>query len=269
MTMSQANFDPFAISGFTSYDKLLECGRKMRLDKEQQFDTGTDGGTEETSIGSLLHEMLAAHYMGHDPLTMELGGNHDLVVNMEATRLYKGYLEYYPRDEFSDVAFVEYKIEKGDSDVERAVGISPFSGIIDLGINLSAQDCATLEQTSRLELEPGFYLADHKTSKTGGGRLIDMQSNNLQFTAYMLAFAAKYPDVPLKGFIANLVVKTKTPQYHRLFIPPPSHIEISALRNMWAEVELRRRTNIDFANAKACFLYRTCDHFLAGRCLRY
>lgn len=213
---------------------------------------GNDAGSG-ARIGTLGHAFAELYYGGYDFRCDEVIFKpvqlNDEV--QEATRVFDAYREKFHKDEFGKVLSLEEKFE-GPA-VEAAVGIAPFTGKTDMVVELGDEACIEALKLSRpgladAPLRPGMILGvDHKFLKARQSNQELKYPNSLQFIGYQVGYNATH-ERKVEGWIVNVIIRTKTVQFYTMFVPPPTQVQINALRaslKYWQFLseEMRTQTN--------------------------
>lgn len=242
-------------------------------------------------IGTIVHAMLELYYKlamlkgPAKPLALkttairfvdDAGDPADIAdeARIEADRLFRAYRVQFPPTELGRVVGVEEQVE--GSRVEHAVGVSPYTAKPDLIVQLTKVDCKRLWKTRRIKVWPGYWLVDHKTEGEPSAEQLlagwapdEAFADSIQFTAYMLAYQAKYPRRAVEGLLVNVIPKSKRPEFRTLVVPWPSMKKIAVLRTFLDHASSRQHRALRLGHAPAnityCFAYNQPCPF-RGRC---
>lgn len=248
------------------------CPRAAQLSKE--FPSPSSFNAQ---VGVVFHKLMELYYGGllKDvalPIDDMADFEHDPV--QEALRLFDGYSKIYSPTEWTVFA-VEHKLP-AESDAElhgrllsEAVGVSPFTMRVDMVVDVNADQAKEIEKTRKLELEPGRYIVDHKTTDKKDSKAIYKYKLSHQFPAYQLGWNACFDEHPVKGVIVSQCVRHKNlgpNSFDSFFIGPPNETEVQALR-----AHLQRKAaylSTNECNTDACIDWGVCAHYLSGNCQR-
>ena len=199
----------------------------------------------------------------------------------EAWRIFRWYAYHTPADCFGEVVGAEIPFRFADGDTYSPVGITPFTGRIDLAVRVSEERAEAITKHIMQPVRAGTYLLDHKSkgSKPSNAELLGF-TESIQFHAYMMAwdvlFANKYGKC--EGTIANFIVRHKTEaklrdgeSFSQHLVPFPTQDQQRATRH-WFQTALRRKQEEGEMHADASFCEdwgRFCGHYLSGACKRY
>lgn len=252
-------------SGFTSAETFVECPKKAWLNSVHQ-----NSSSAGSRVGTILHALLELYHTGKDTRSVRFEPQQAQWDLIEAERVFAAYQGAMARGVFGEVLGAELKV--AGEPVEAAVGYAPYSATIDLACRLSERDCARLNAAHSLELSPGVWLVDHKSSSRGGGTFVEKQTANLQLQAYQLAWnASEYAASigPAVGAIANALITTKVPQFYMLQVHAPSPVDKTSLAALWRRVRLEIANDPKAANPTSCYKFgNACHHLQQGLCSR-
>lgn len=184
----------------------------------------------------------------------------DEEAKLEGERIFRAYRMQYPPEELGEIVEVEQRYE--GKDIEEAVDCSPFTFKPDMVIKVDKFQAKLLFATRRIKIEPGYWLVDHKTD--GGREWADqMFMDRVQFTAYMIAWQARYPRRSVKGLLVNVLPKTKVPEFRTVVVPYPNAKRADIMHNFLWQAQQRRKLAFERSLAKAnishCYAYGPCD----------
>lgn len=252
---------PSGPHSITSYLGYVACPRRQRLQNEAQ-----DGCTN-MDIGTVLHVYLEAYFGGKDWRLTQFEPEPSPFVLHEAERVMSAFTYARGRKCFGEVLALEQHIS-GPA-VEAAIGAKPFSATIDMVVRLSQDNCDALAESDRLDVIPGVYIVDHKSSEKGGAAFLERQQMNLQYMAYQIAWNAARPDAPAIGAFCNGLIMTKVPYFPLVQIKAPEATDYAALRNLFAVAAMYAKHMPDAAIPTSCLTYGVCEQYVQGRCSRY
>ena len=254
-------------TGISYYSDFAACPRRGNLQK-----TAVQEPKKALLTGQYVHMLLEFYYT--DPDMSLKTFQHDFGTSdpddlamacwSEAVTLFKHYRQKFPRDEWRTVAAeVPY-----ETDNATVVGVSPFTCRFDMVVEVGPEHISDLEKTRGLDLAPGMYIVDHKTTGylSNGVRL--MYEHSYQFIAYQLAGQQIYPD--LQGLIVNVLQKGKTPKFESILLPPPNRVQEQALRRFLLIAKQREEgPDITIPTNENCFgMYGACPFLVSGDCRR-
>lgn len=280
-------------TGSSYYEALLFCPRRHRLDQERKAIQGVRPFINGAfGIGTLFHAFLELYFGKHvkgierkdfvhtladlHEIKFEAGVDVDPEALEEAKRISSEYIVNFPSNHYGEVLFVEKDFDAKDKEViEAAVGISPWTGQVDMGIRTTKASTKFLQSKFGLDVKPKTkYLVDWKSERAEMSTLREKFTYRNQFKAYLAAANAveeKYGREPYAGLIADVVIKTKHVKFVRVLCEAPSEQELAALHERWRAVQVMQLCLPDWANASemTCFpMWGTCSHFLESRCDR-
>lgn len=178
------------------------CGRHAALSKIY----GRDESTPDQSVGTIGHKLLELYYTGKLTNVVlpyeDAPGLSDSV--QEALRCFRSYVHIFPRDEWTVVG-AEIQLE-GPA-VEVAVGVSPFTGRLDLVVDISEEQSAHLRDKRNGQIRAGRWVVDHKFRGKKDSLAQVKYEMAHQANAYPTAYAAKFPEVPIQGTIFNEIIR--------------------------------------------------------------
>lgn len=279
----QGTGTPAGISGIR--ELANGCAKKYWLNKDSE---DTDSlGSGALQIGTIAHALLARYYDSQDQrwaasaIKYTSTSTVDPECRREAERIFKAYRIRFPPNELGKVVGVEYSLpEKVNSEwnfetvqartVGEAVGIYPYSCQIDLAVDIKAKDVKRLRATRKLHLtKPGLYLVDHKTASSYGNAAMEKYIHDVQFTAYMMAWNAAYPEKQCKGMLVNVLIKTKEPRFETILVPPPNKKSKAIVRKIANRASIYIKNNYQAPNPDRCFDWgRSCKYLRSGECQR-
>lgn len=259
-------------TGMSYYNTAMLCPRKANLDKE--YNENRHGTS--SSVGTIFHKYMEHYHKdGIKEFAIEeadVALNADLV---EANRLFREYTSRHPARYFGRVVGVEKRApEEGTSlgTIQREALQNLFqieyTMRADLVVEVGTLDVLHLSKIQGLEeIKPGYYLVDHKTTgKTPSNGVLDYMARP-QFPAYMMAWNACFPETPVLGMIANVIVRHKKlteASFLKFLVPFPSEQRQRGVKNYLNYAAVRAKT--DEINLGACSTYGLCYHFTTGAC---
>lgn len=143
--------------------------------------------------------------------------------------------------------------EKREEQVCSAVGISPFTGRLDLLVCLTKTDIHRIVKTwgtslvGEEDLQPGFWIVDHKFFAREMAWTYEEALESMQYTAYPLAWNAVYKTLesgsgtarrykPVMGTLQNTIFKTSQPKFRLYVVPFPSSRKVQRLHTTLANI---------------------------------
>lgn len=265
--------------GLSYWDRFQSgCMYQRVLDKKYaDLILAMELGAEDasaTGVGSAFHKIMEHYYRG----TLGTVAFDDTVPNViEALRLYRAYSTRFPASEFGTVVGSEVEFSLPTDLAVGMLGVPAFTGRLDLLVEIEQDKIEDLRRWDKRNLsgltEPGVYILDHKTMGRKDRDVAKKFSNAFQFHAYQFAWDLLHPDKPVKGMIANCVVRHKElndGSFFSVFVPPPTPVQIRALRGHLSDsyaIYLAR--GAEFLNRSKCYDWgRECAHFTSGACDR-
>lgn len=203
-------------------------------------------------VGTIVHDLLHRYYMHMDiPTDMESYiqekypmnvGEDSVGVAYEAMKLVNGYLQQYQNDPL-EVISSEMQIE-----LERHEPVSGRDYHIYMIVDSVARD-----QKNRL------WRLEHKTSARVDSFYLNGLRGGLQGGIYHFGLNETMPE-PVVGTIYNMLVKTKTPTYHRM---PVMMQKTLAERSLQTFDGIARQIFLGdvYPDSRSCFEFnRECDY---------
>lgn len=269
--------------GISYWTSWLKCPRKFYLNQLH------NSNTEGTAVGTLFHKLLEIYYQRqHDDFVLEYAEGDEDKAWKEALRLFAAYRDLYPPTELGKVLGAEVPLEAKNPEEDYG-GVPKLTGKVDMLIELD-EDAVEQLMDTRPHLgwmEPGFYLVDHKTSKSRSSTLREEVTHSFQFTLYQLLYEEAYGERPA-GLIANYVFKHVNldpgKSFRSYYVPFPDEEKKETLnatlskcaeryRNYRGTSGSSERTERDPsspppANPVWCFNYGACAHLrvFGGSC---
>ena len=216
-------------TGISYYSPYVSCPQQAHFIKAQ-------GGLKgyALDVGNFLHQLLEHYYTGgmnleayrHSPVFAQADKS-TVAAYMEAENLFRRYRLKFEPDEFGTDIEVELPI-KDNPDVDKAVGISPFTCKIDMVLRISEEQAGKVNKARNLDISPGTWLLDHKTAGYLTDALLKSFDYSYQFAAYQVAYKASTGIEP-NGMLVNIIVKGKNPRFLTHIVPYPSREQIRQL----------------------------------------
>lgn len=259
------------------------CARRVHLRKKYGR---PDGLPEKSSlrVGSILHAFMRLYYeTGNDFLDSvavkftNTSVNQNDIDRREAQRLFQAYQARYPVKEIGKVQAVEHHLPeegaKGQAAaISEAVGYLGYTAQLDLVSKLGRRDIDRMLRTRNLALkQPGIYIWDWKTTAFWKRTAHDSYRDNIQAAFYQMAWNVAHPKKKAKGFIYCIITKTKNPDFHHVFVPPPGQLErdmVHTVTRKAQEVLANQKPPYE-ANERCCYDWNDpCEFWTAGLCKR-
>lgn len=284
--------------GNSYYGALLSCPRRARLAKERKAMRTATVIEGNLGIGTLGHGYMEAYYSGQisspedlklvefEPKDPAIDLQIDPAAQQEAMRVMAEYMTQFAATSYGEVLFTEREVPATASErdiVHQAVGITPWTGRIDMGVRLKlpttpgkkrASPAAALQERFGLDVRPGAkYLVDFKfygqESKTLRENFL-MSDQCITYQLAMNAVEVAAGREPFAGMIFDVIIKTKQPKFLRFLAEPPTDVEIGILQERWRAVGVFATHLADWPNIKECvpFIGAPCGFHLDGSCDR-
>lgn len=266
--------------GMSFFMAAGECPRRAYLNRNSPGSGQLVPGTG-ASIGTIIHAFMELYYsFGKVPYAVEID-DFELQSDLtEANRIFDGYRERFPADEW-DVLAVEFEIPANEQEANKilqAVGCE-VTARIDLIVNIRPEHIPNLLYR-RPELEgirPGKWLVDHKSMSSRHSDAPIRYRYSPQFLMYMYLYNLLNPDAPVLGIIANNLVRHKKLVSISFF---SNMIEYDGrdfdiqnvkeyVKNLSDELTNMKSLGSGRPNLSACVTHTSvCNHLLSGICNR-
>ena len=252
--------------GLSRYKRYLGCPYYARW-AEDNSDM-----SRAARVGILGHKLLEAWFRGET--IPELFITEHTVEDEDfnkALTYAKQFQEKYDPNVFGKPLEVEKEVKVKDPNV---VGIAPFTGRIDLMTRVTQQVIKDLPDQFELfdpinELEPGYWLVDHKFYSQKRSNLEEGLLGDLQFIAYPLAWNATQKRKVL-GTIVNVIVMNKKMRNVLVVCPLPDYNKVRKLHNAMNIIHQRMTAPELEKNPMHCESYfGSCPVKRAGDCCGY
>jgi hypothetical protein len=256
-------------SGVSYY--ATRCPEQARLDKKFPRPSSFNAGT-----GTVFHKLMELYY-GQQlvNVVLPLDDSPDPKDPVqEALRLFAGYTNFFPSDEWSVIAVEKLLPVEGDdrmkAAIEHAMGVSPFTARLDMVVSINPEQAAAMSERRRIDILPGNYIVDHKTKDKKDHLASIKYSRKAQFIAYQTVWNIAFGDIwPVQGLIVNDCVRHKNltaDSFQTYLVPPPSEVQVAGLRKwlQWKELYLKMQV-FDW---DACDDWGGCQHWVTGNCQR-
>lgn len=274
-------------TGTTWWEAFMRCPRRARLDKEaSEAGQGNSGGNKNTARGTLCHAFAELYHYRigkrFDLSEVEFGpADHfclsDPTFRVEAERVFEQYMDMVPVDALGKVLGAEMPLPPEGYDLKELsrlhghIGASPWTGLIDMKVDI--QDCHVngLVNSLGIEIETGRYIVDHKFLGRRDNLLVDKYQSSTQLLTYIDAHNFIYPEDKVKGAIVNIIYCTKEIGLQRVYVAPPTDEQKKSL-SMWFETayQMSQGPMADFANVGDCFSwFSMCKYKQDGTCKGY
>lgn len=282
MKTAWSKYDSGGVPGIHWYMDLVRCARKAQLNLRPK---GGRTYSKGTAIGTIGHSYAEALYtcpgfdgaLEFEDVPEDIDGGWLEIGHMVGAR----YARERRHDEFGKVVCAEKRffLEEKDASELAQPTFLPFSGQPDLVIDIDLESAKRLRVDHGMFVDPGAYVVDHKFYSRRRATIVDEMLGSLQFEAYRRMAQLAFPDVEIKGTIANLVfyyTSKSNPRNEYMLIPVlPSREMDAVFTKFWdlaaSAIELAEQTEPGedwSANPVACFSGYACDHFLGGACQR-
>lgn len=238
--------------GLSTRLSYLGCRRKTLYDQSK-------GSSGAAKVGVIFHKMLEIYYSKKmkDVVFKYQEGVEDPDY-AEALRLFNAYRENFPPTELGKVLGCEVLVETDDPTV---VGVAPYTGRIDMVVELDQEACDQLLETRKLSVNPGVYLMDTKTTSRMNKNLPLKYEHSLQVAAYQVLWNHLNPDTPCLGMIMNVVVRNKKPTFFSTVVGyPPEHQRDVLAATLQECDRIKEQRGEDFVDITECFSFGTCPH---------
>lgn len=212
-------------TGMSYYSLAAQCGRKARLNAEKYArfrDKGIALPPTKNAfiIGSVYHKLHElARRTGHDIPTLDLNERWQNPNVAEGVRLYKGWLRTFGKDFWGRCLGVEVHLvdsttfecqcgpHSGDIptyDCQGSPDTIPVTAALDMLVEMDDAACERAKRRG-LELTPGRYIVDHKTSD--GPSTGVAYAEGIQALWYCSVYNLQNPHAPVNGIIFDCVNK--------------------------------------------------------------
>lgn len=278
--------------GLSYWLSWLRCRRRYDIDRM----SGQAFSGDDATVGKLFHKLLEIYYKGDfDKVVLSYEKPTDPNW-LEATRLFSAYRELFPATEFGKVVACEIISNHGargwenpanrtTEDVEKSrecmeiFGVPELGGIIDMVVDIDEAALEVLKASRMFHdgLEPGRYLLDTKTKKQRATNMEIQFLRDLQFQTYMV-MAERDPSLgPVKGMIANAVIRHTKLEDKKSFVstvvPPPAAYHREFVKKTLTKAYRMREDSLRHgdtspANPEWCSIYGGCPHQDNGLCDR-
>ena len=274
-------------TGISHYSMVMTCARKAHLTKLHEEQRPERVTLDAAFMGTLFHALMEMYYLHKtDDFAIELDDTGASQEMEEALRLFREYSKRFPADEW-DTMYTEHPLPgiqgptalspgtpwPGDvAAIKEALGIDPFTIRIDLVCEVRKEHVDGIVETRGLDLKPGIYLVDHKTSSVRSGDQVLRYQNNIQMDAYMAVWNACDPNFQCEGMLVNNVYRYKrldAKAFETILVAPPSEDRVQQIKEWLMEAKRRVDAGDTTPNLSACFnTYGACPHLISGACNR-
>lgn len=267
---------PHGLSGVLG---IQQCPRKWQLDKEEKAAglPGSIGSRFNVQVGTAGHAIL--HILeDHKRYPVKPNGPHDIVfephdvVSPDAAEKAWDACVWY-QAQFGDCPLgkpLGWELMMRGAAVESAVGISPYTGLIDLLVAMDAKTAKRIRRERGIDVRPGVYVVDRKF----GNEWSNLEMRELadpKTLAYVPAAQAMWPRLPIRGLILDCIHPKKTPTTNTFILhaplTPPELATLQtqvAVSKMLAEHPVLR--DAPLGKSGNCFFPDTCRYRLNGKC---
>lgn len=259
--------------GISHFQKIVECPRKARLDRETFEQSPEIHMSGAADIGTLFHAFMDLYhngdgvklvtqdvvFVGPENITVTV----DPEARLDAERLFRAYQDRFSATYLGKVSSVELQLSALIPGLPKGLTCR-----IDMDTVLNQSHCRRIEKTSGIKLAPGRYLVDHKTTRALMGNTVESYQNSHQATLYQLMYKHCFPQRKLKGMLFNVIVKTKQPRFILIPVEYPGRSAVESLKRFLTGAAKFEHDFVDWANSGACFFPYSCRHFESGACNR-
>lgn len=269
----------FGISFWKSWLGCQERAARMEREYRERLRTKTPPPLSTNPAlltGTIVHALLEYYYSPPKERALKLdttaisymddvGDPLDVAAEsrLDAEAIFRAYRVEFPPDELGKVVAVEKFV--GGEEVECALECAPFTCKIDLIVRIDKRAAHRLRRTRQIDIEPGLWLVDHKTDSFRNPLYESYYTDEVQFTAYMLAWYAKTGTAP-KGMLVNILGKQSRPRFETIVIPFPSPDKQAVLAS-FLRLAQQRREEYDGrqCNVTLCYYPNPCPFRLQCR----
>lgn len=270
-------------AGYHSYLNLLGCQRKYVLDQQAREEFEQSGFSNEDFLakhngrnrGTISHSYLEWYHSSYlIPDEIEFENNVHPNNIKEAKYIVNWYLNQGGCELFHGVRGVEFEFSSEQYPrISDVLGISPFTGKIDLIVDLTDWDIKRMISNFTLAgtAYTGRWLVDWKVYAKESSWLRENAKAELQYKIYMMAYKALTGIEPTGALQATLLCRKKNPAC--VFVPVwfPGEKEQQIVRGFFSQVhDVIEDEKFPRCNLTKCtdFIKRPCRHLLSGRCDR-
>ena len=250
------------------------CARKVALNAASEPEVSY---SLPLLTGTLFHALLEVYYTkGYfEPEDVAWRGV-DLshpnfgAAEEKAFRTFRAYRLAYDEKELGTVLGAEVPFDIQDPAV---IGV-PYTGYIDLVVKLTKRDCKRITKTRRVDLDPGIYVVDHKT--TGGvyANTEERHRTSVQLPAYSKAYEYT-TGAKVRGALINLITTQRDPKKYTFALLPSAAsnarlLAVTTRANALGWPEIPTDPTEAHANASRCFDYNSvCPFWIGAQCSGY
>lgn len=260
--------------GMSFYQAALCCPNRATLSRAEEEDPD---GSDAADIGTYFHKLAEAYYLDIPSPVIEFAAINENPAATEAQRLFREYRQRYSPYEFGRVVGCEIQLPKEDDRAARAKLDEEFGAEVtikpDMVIELDADHADLVSQHRKVEVQPGFYIVDHKTKKAKTRTLHYEMQFRAQFALYQYVWNQLHPDMQVKGLLANIIFRYKNmdeDSFLTLLVPPPSPSEVAVVKGIVRDgARILSERGPSWKNPVHCFdWFRVCPHLMSGDCDR-
>jgi hypothetical protein len=264
-------------SGISYWSSVMTCARKAHLNKGLEQDRPQRVTLDAAFTGTLFHALMEMYYKHQtDDFAIELDGTGASQEMEEALRLFREYAKRFRPDEWitlgTEVLYPREGVQADVAAIKQMLGIEPLTIRIDMLVEVLPEHVDGLVESRGLDLKPGVYLVDHKTSERRGNDQVFRYQNNLQMDVYMAVWNACNPEQQCQGMLVNNVYRYKAlnaKAFETILVAPPSEDRVQQLKEWLMAAEGKVRNGDITPNLSACFnTYGACPHLISGACNR-
>lgn len=259
------------IRGWSSISNYMTCDRMFYYKTIKKYKS--PGGSDALDIGILIHECLAAHYQSggvrtFEPLEAVQEARPDIAA--EVKRLLYAYFARYLKEEAAtwDIRAVETEII---GDVTYDNYTAKVYSRLDLLVRVKQPEDSVKPYGP---CEDGVYIVDHKcharlTRELEEGYRMDGQFLLMGLLWHKVGLDEVYG--PLKGFIINVITKTKdvglkrltvdiSPRDYQRFEQTMAPVIVELHKRLETEKEDEDKWKMNFAACKSPHGYGPCEY---------
>jgi len=264
-------------TGISYYSSVMTCERKAALTKQFEESRPERVTLDAAYTGTLFHALMEMYYKHQtDDFAIELDDTGDQQEMEEAMRLFREYTKRFKADEWitmhTEHLLPDPAIPGHVNDILAVLGIAPLTIRVDLVCEIRPEHVDGLVESRGIDLKPGIYLVDHKTSSVRSGDQVFRYQNNLQMDVYMAVWNACNPSFQCEGMLVNNIYRYKAlnaKAFETILVAPPSEDRVQQLKEWLMEAKRRVDANTATPNLSACFTtWGACPHLISGNCTR-
>jgi hypothetical protein len=256
--------------------KIMAADRCGRWSNLVEVNPEMDISGKGAKIGSVFHKL--QHLYFEDKLSQyaipvfEDTPRSEALANIaEGLRVFYAIRKLFPRESFGE--FVAAERLFGEDPFERELMGQTFgyalTGQHDLVTRLDAAACERLQEVTKLELLPGIYIWDWKTSVMVDSHAVIGYPNSVQFNGYQVAWNVMNPYDQCSGMIGVNIARhkeiTREKSVQWVHVPVPEEWVVDNIRDTIKEAHLSKQRNK--RRLSACIhKYGVCEAMKLGIC---